>query len=238
MTAMRALSIRRPGLALGALLSLVPLAVACATPPVTPPPLGQPDAYRVGAPDQLRVKILPEPVIDDSIVVRPDGKITVELIGDVQAAGRTTDEIAREVEQRVKRYKRGAQATVSIVAAASSTVTVLGEVRRPGTIPLTKQTRIAEALGTSAGMTSFANLDAITVVRSSGKKVRVIPVDFAAIRAGDLSTNITVHGGDIIYVPPTAWAKVGYAIQAVLFPLQPLLGVANSVGGSLVADGL
>lgn len=235
MNTMRPLSIRSLGLALATLLALV--AVGCASPPPTPAPLIVYEEYRVGAPDQLQITILPDPSIQEAVTVRPDGKITVQLIGDVQASGRTPSEIAKEIEQRVKRFKRGANATVSIVSAASSTVTVLGEVRSPGTFQLSKQTRVAEALGNSAGTTPFANLDSITVVRGSGSDVELIPVDLKAIRSGDLSSNVIVYGGDIIYVPPTVMAKIGYTIQAMLFPLQPLLGIATSVGGSAIAGG-
>jgi polysaccharide export outer membrane protein len=234
MTAMRPLSTRRLGFAWAALLTLA--AVGCSTLPAPAPPVVY-EEYRVGAPDQLQVQILPDPIIQDTVIVRPDGKITVQLIGDVQAGGRTPKEIAQEVEKRVQRFKRGANVTVSIVEAASSTITVLGEVNRPGTFQLSKQTRVAEALGTSSGTTAFANLDSISVVRGSGADVQVIAVNLDAIRAGDLSSNVLVYGGDIIYVPPTTMAKIGYTIQAMLFPLQPLLGVATSVGGSAIAGG-
>ncbi len=216
--------------------ALLCLAVGCASPPPTPAPPVAYEPYRVGAPDTLVVKVLPDPMISEQVVVRPDGKITVQLIGDVQASGRTPGDIAKEIEGRIGRFKRGAQATVSIAAAASSTVTVLGEVRRPGTFAIPKQTRVAEALGTSSGTTVFANIDAITVVRGGGADVQVIPVDLDAIREGDLSSNILLYSGDIVYVPPTAWAKFGYAINALLFPFQPLLGVANSIAGSTIAD--
>ena len=60
----------------------------------------------------------------------------------------------------------------------------------------------------------------------------MIEVDLAAIREGDLSTNVQVRAGDILYVPPTVLAQVGYAIQAVLFPFQPVLGIARTAGAT------
>jgi polysaccharide export outer membrane protein len=215
---------------------LAATAVACASPPPTPQPGAVYPDYLVGAPDGLTITILPDPIILEQAVVRPDGKITIQLIGDVQAGGRTPLEIGVEIEERIARFKRGARATVAVTAAASSSITVLGEVRGPGTFPVLKQTRVAEALGHAGGPTQFANLDAIHIVRGDGDNAQVIGVDLAAIRDGDLSTNVQVQPGDIVYVPPHVLAKIGYAFQAVLFPFQPLLGVANSAAGSALVS--
>jgi polysaccharide export outer membrane protein len=212
-------------------LLMAALAVACASPPPAPQPAPVYPDYLVGAPDQLSITILPEPTIVEQAVVRPDGKITIQLIGDVQAGGRSPREIGVEIEERIARFKRGASATVAVTTAASSEVTVLGEVRKPGTFPMPKQTRVVEAIGHAWGPTPFGNVDEIKIVRGEGSSAQVIPVDLVAIREGDLSTNVQVQAGDIVYVPPTTLAKIGYAFQAVLFPFQPLLGVANSAAG-------
>ena len=220
-------------------LTLLPaaLAIACASPPPTPQPGSVYPDYLVGAPDVLSITILPEPTIVETAVVRPDGKITIQLIGDVQAGGRSPREIGVEIEERIARFKRGARATVAVTSAASSAVTVLGEVVRAGTFPMLKQTRVTEALGHAGGPTHFGNVDEIQIVRGEGSSAQVIMVDLVAIRDGDLSTNVQVQAGDIVYVPPTVLAKIGYAFQAVLFPFQPLLGVANSAAGYAVAGG-
>jgi polysaccharide export outer membrane protein len=210
--------------ALGFVLSV---ALGCATP--APPPKPGPFApYRVGAPDQLLVTILPDPVIERTVVVRPDGMITIDLLGDVPAAGLTAEEIARDLETRIARFKRSAKATVSLISANSTAVTVLGEVRRPSSFPLVKNTRVVDAIGQVADVTSLASKGRIRVIRPRGGEIEVYRVDLKAIERGDLSTNIMLAKGDIVYVPPTIWARVGYAFQTVLFPFQPLLGVAGS----------
>ena len=212
---------------------LVLLAVGCTTTPAPAPPVVY-DAYVIGAPDELAVTVLPEPVVAEAVVVRPDGKITIQLIGDVQAAGRSPGEVGAEIEERIGRFKRGARATVSVVRALSSEVTVLGEVRSPGTFALAKKSRVVEALGRSAGTTNFANRDEIRILRSKGATTEVIEVDLVAIRRGDLTTNVQIEGGDVVYVPPILLAKIGYAVQALLFPLQPALGLATSAAGSAI----
>jgi len=211
------------------------LATGCASYPASPAPgVLYPD-YLVGAPDSLAITVLPEPAISETAIVRPDGKITIQLIGDVHAGGRTPREIGIEIEERIARFKRGARATVSVLSAASSTITVFGEIRSPGTIPIFKQTRVAEALGSSGGPTPFANLDGIHIVRNGSSAVEVIPVDLGAIRQGDMSTNVQLLAGDIVFVPPTMLARIGYGIQQILFPFQPLLGVAQSSLGFIIA---
>ena len=209
--------------------------VGCAYDLIPPPREGTYAAYRVGAPDRLSVLVLPAPEILRSVVVRPDGMITVDLIGDVPAAGRTLDEIAADITRRISRFKRNAAVTVSLEATLSTAVTVFGEVRGPGAFPLQKETRVVEAIGMMGGETLFGNVRKIRVVRSGGGETAVYDVNLAAIRGGDLSTNIQLVSGDIVYVPPTIFARIGYAINALLLPFQPLLGIANSALGSALA---
>ena len=119
---------------------------ACATsegPP--PPPVSQP--YRIGPPDQLHVTILPEPLIERTVVVRPDGMISIDLVGDIPAAGRTAQEVADDIQLRISRFKRDASVTVALSESLSTEITVLGEVTRPSTFPLSRETHLIEALG-------------------------------------------------------------------------------------------
>lgn len=225
---------RRDAALVAALALLLATGLGCATTPAPEPPTRYPE-YQVGAPDELTVMVLPEPAILEDVVVRPDGKITVQLVGDVAAGGRTLSEIAEDIQRRIAKFKRGAVVTVKLTAAQSSSVTVIGEVRRPGAFPLAKQLRVAEALGLVGGPTIFANDDAVRVVRP-GTPTEVIMVDLDEIRAGDLSTNVQLYGGDIVYVPPNVWARVGYVMQAVFFPFQPLLGVAQAAGGAALVQ--
>jgi polysaccharide export outer membrane protein len=189
----------------------------------------------VGAPDELLVSVLPDPRIERSAVVRPDGKITVDLVGDVDATGRTAEEIAAEIEQRITKFKREASVTVAVVRASSRAVTMLGEFRGNGSFPLLRTMRVAEAIAQSGGYNSFANADSVRLIRTDRGETHVYRIDMLAIEAGDLSTNVPLQGGDIIYAPPTIWAKFGHALNAMLYPLQPLLGVATSVAGSSIS---
>jgi len=223
-----------------ALVSLVlAVAVGCATPNPAPPPKALSlEEYRVGAPDMLTVSILPDPKIEREVVVRPDGMISIDLVGDVPAGGRTVEEIAQDVQKRIARYKRGAVVTISVTRAVSTSVTLLGEVRANRAFPLLKETRAAEAIGLSGGVTTFANLDNVKVIRTVSGETTVHRVDMDAILSGDLRTNIMLAGGDILYIPPTLWARIGHTINAVLYPFQPFLGVGTSLAGSAASTAL
>jgi len=227
-------ALRQLGLALTAL--ALGLGSACATTPAAPPPAKEfYTSYEVGAPDRLQVVIQPEPVLTESVVVRPDGMISIQLLGDVPAGGRSLPEIAADIEQRISRYKRDAQVTVMLEAAESTAITLLGEVNRPASFPLVKETRIAEAIGHVGGTTLFANVDKIRLIRHAGSETFVYAIDMGAIQKGDLRTNVVLSQGDIIYVPPTIWARVGYAVNALLFPISPLFGLATGVAANVAA---
>jgi polysaccharide export outer membrane protein len=180
--------------------------------------------YRVGAPDQLVIRVFPEPIIERSVTVRPDGRISFDLIGDVQAAGRTPDEISAEIQKRIGRFKRDARATVEVGASRSDAITIFGEVNSPGSFPLTRQTRISEALGLRGGVNFFAAKGSIRLIRTDGTKTTVTEVNLREIEHGDLESDLLVAGGDIIVVPPHALARVGQFLQTLFFPFQPLLG--------------
>ncbi len=222
--------VRRLKLLDATLLTGLLLSIGCAA-PLTPPPKAPPvAAYVVGAPDQLRVHILPEPEIERTLRVRPDGMISVDLIGDVQATGLTPEQIAASIQERIARYKRDAVVNVTLVDSPSQFVTVYGEVGSPGTFPLNTNMRISEAIGRVGGTRPFASENRVRIVRTSGDGTKVIRVHLKDIARGDLSTNIVVQEGDLIVVPPTALARVGYAMQMLLFPFQPLLSGASAVG--------
>jgi polysaccharide export outer membrane protein len=182
----------------------------------------------------LSISILPEPAMNVDVTVRPDGMISTPLIGDVQAGGRTIPEIAADIEQRMGRFKRGAQVSVALVTAASTDITVLGEVSRSSAFPLVKATRVVEAIGQVGGTTNFASEGKIRVIRTAGGQTVVHRVDLKAIRKGDLGTNLLLEPGDIVYVPPTVLARIGYAMQQLLFPFQPVMGLARVAGGNLL----
>jgi polysaccharide biosynthesis/export protein len=216
----------------------VALLGACAStgaPP--PPPLPTAQPYRVGPPDQLEIHVLPEPVIERTVVVRPDGMISIDLVGDIPASGRTTEEIAGDIKRRIQRFKRDASVTVSLRQSLSTEITVLGEVSRPATFPLTRETRVVEAIGLVGGPRLFAAKTRIRVIRFEDGQTRVYQTDLRAIERGDLSSNYLLVPGDIVVVPPTRVASVGYTLSALFFPINQLFGTGARATTTVMTGG-
>jgi polysaccharide export outer membrane protein len=123
---------------------------------------------------------------------------------------------------------------VALTAAASTDIVVLGEVRKPSSFPLVKETRIVEAIGLVGGTTDFGSDSRIRVIRTVNGETKVLRINLQAIRRGDLSTNVMLVPGDFVYVPPTLWARFGYALNALLMPFKPLMGLGMSMAGSAI----
>jgi polysaccharide export outer membrane protein len=206
---------------------------ACASDP-PPPQLQSPPAgtYRVGTSDELSFRILPNPPIEGLATVRPDGRISVDLIGDVDAAGRTPEEIATEIEQRIAQYRQEPRATVSVNKASSAAIIVLGEVLRPGRYPIADQTRLAEAVALAGGESRLAAASRVRLIRWEGGRTVSYEANLDEIQDGEGSTNAVLADGDLVFVPPATPVAVGYAIRRALYPLEALLG---TVTGGLVA---
>ncbi|MBW2243435.1 MAG: polysaccharide biosynthesis/export family protein [Deltaproteobacteria bacterium] len=221
-----------------AIAGLLALGLSACTSTAGPPPsseAGRP--YRIGPPDQLVITILPAPEIQRAVTVRPDGMISIDLVGDIPAAGRTPDEVANDIEGRISRYKRDAVVTVALTQSLSTEITVLGEVGRPSTFPLNRETRLVEAIGMVGGPRAYAAKDKIRIIRFVDGQTKIYLTDLDAIEKGDLSTNYLLQGGDVIVVPPTRLARLGYAIQSVLFPFQKIFGFGGSITRVMVTGG-
>jgi polysaccharide export outer membrane protein len=202
-------------------------------PPVAP--TSQP--YRTGPPDELVITILPDPIIERTVVVRPDGMISIDLIGDLPASGRTTEEIAADIERRISRFKRNAKVTVALAQSRSAQVTVLGEVGQPSTFALERDTRVVEALGQVGGPTIFAAKSRIKVIRFQDGKTNIFRVNLSAMEDGDLQTNVLLVGGDLVVVPPTVSASIGHFLGNLFYPIQRVIGLGSRTTTNIYTGG-
>jgi len=206
---------------------------ACAS--LDPPPQERgerAETYRVGASDELSFRILPDPTIEGSATVRPDGQISVDLIGDVDAAGRTTEEIANEIEQRIARYRQEPLVTVSVKTASSASVGVLGEVARPGRYSIAQETRLAESIALAGGETQLAAASRVRLIRWEGGRTVAYEANLDEIQDGGGSTNVVLVDGDLVFVPPATPVAFGYALRRALYPVEALLRI---VAGGVLA---
>lgn len=191
-----------------ALLLLAPLACVQAQP--TGDDLAA--EYRIGVDDLVQVSVWRNPELSVTVPVRPDGRISVPLIGDVQAGGRTPAEVARTVEERLGVYVRDPKVAIILTELRShefiSRVRVTGAVRTPVSIPYRQGMTVLDAVLQAGGVNEFAAPDRARLYRrgEQGDAVRTIDVRLGAIlNKGDVASNIAVAPGDIITVPERAF---------------------------------
>jgi polysaccharide export outer membrane protein len=136
------------------------------------------------------------------VTVRLDGKITVALLGDVEAAGRSPEQIGKELQDRLARYVATPVVTVGLAQANSARFFVLGQVNRPGGIPMVGQVRVLDGLALAGGFKEFAKTDRILVIRVESGQSQAIMVNYKKLEEGaDLGMNIALQPGDTLLVP-------------------------------------
>ncbi len=202
--------------------------LACSSPPRLP---GEPtleSEYHVAPPDVLLISIRPEPAVNQNLTVRPDGKISVDLIGEVAVRGKTVPEIQAEITQRLKEFIVHPDVTVTLHASNSRRYYVFGEVRRPGAYALIGDVNAVQALFEAGGPSPFAVLSSANLVRPTEGQGQVFRINFTDITVRGLGdTNYLLAPGDIIYLPPNVSAKIGYALQIIFFPIQQIIGLGG-----------
>jgi len=158
--------------------------------------------YKIGPQDVLRIDVWKEPDISRTIPVRPDGKISLPLLNDVQASGLTAMELAASLKDSLSKYLTNPQVTVTVQEINSRRVYITGEVNHPGTFPLLPNMTVLQALSSAGGFTQFARLKNIYVLRSeSGKQVKH-PFNYKEVVKGNQpEQDIVLLPGDVIVVP-------------------------------------
>ena len=155
--------------------------------------------YTIGLGDTLRVAVWKEPELTLDVTVRPDGMITMPLLGDVEAAGRSPGQLAGRLTEELDRLVEHPRVTVSITQANSARIYVVGQMLRPGEFPLTGHMTVLKALALAGGFKEFARPDSIVIVREDQT---VIPFNYKRVAEGkDVSQNILLAAGDTIVVP-------------------------------------
>jgi len=157
--------------------------------------------YRIGADDVLKISVWKEPDLSETLPVRVDGKISMPLLNDVAAAGLTPTQLAALLTERLKKFVADPRVTVIVTAMNSQKVYVTGEVTHTGSMALTPNMTVLQALA-SAGFTQFADTKKIYILRIENGQQRKIPVNYKKLVRGDaLDQNIVLKPGDTIVVP-------------------------------------
>lgn len=159
--------------------------------------------YVIGVADVVRITVWKDPSISTDAIVRPDGTITMPLVGELRAAGRTAAELQADATPRLAAFVKDAVLTVSVVEVNSYQFTVAGNVEHPGLFSSRSYLTISQALALAGGPTRYASTGDIVIVRTtkSGAKQR-IPIDYDAILSGQSpQQDIVIVAGDAVRVP-------------------------------------
>jgi polysaccharide biosynthesis/export protein len=179
--------------------------------------------YRVGAQDLLEVAVFQVADLNRTVRVNSNGRISLPLIGDVQAGGRTVQELESEIAKRLtETYLQNPQVTVFVKEYTSQRVTLEGAVNKPGIYPVTGKTSLLQAIAMAEGVTDLANLDGVVVFRTIGGKKMAAAFSLEQIRAGD-APDPAIYGDDIVVVDQSG-AKSGLRQILQALPIFNLFG--------------
>ncbi|MCW8934272.1 MAG: polysaccharide biosynthesis/export family protein [Gammaproteobacteria bacterium] len=162
--------------------------------------------YRIGIEDQLQINVWRNPELSITMPVRPDGKISMPLIGDVLAGGRTPEEVAREITKGLEKYVRKPNVTVILTELRNfeyiSRIRVTGAVQTPTSFAYRQGMTVLDAVLEAGGVTEFAAADRAKLYRQGSEKTMVYDIRLGGIlHQGELATNFPLKPGDIITVP-------------------------------------
>ena len=162
--------------------------MSCATPATTINPAQEAvqdtDDYLLGPEDILEISVWKDEALTKEVVVRPDGKISFPLVGDIQASGRTTKQLQEELTKEISEYVPDPVVTVMVLQVNSLKVYVVGKVTRPGEYKVGKCINVMQALSMAGGLTPFADSDDIVILRNNGGKQEKIKFDYSKASKG------------------------------------------------------
>jgi len=158
--------------------------------------------YRLGAEDVLMISVWRDEQLTREVVIRPDGMVSFPLVGDLQAADRTVDELKVELVKKLTKFIPNPQVSVAVTKVLSNRIYVLGRVNKPGEYMVGHQTDVLQALSLAGGVTPFAAENDIKIMRRAGGEQRVFPIQYGELKKGrGLEQNILLQRGDVVMVP-------------------------------------
>jgi len=169
---------------------------------VNPPQGHAEDQYLIGQADTLEISIYGEKDLVRELVVRPDGRVSFPLVGDIEVAGKSPTQVKIAVEAKVREFVPDASASVIVTGLGSLQYYVLGKVTKPGSYNMSRPVTVLQALATAGGLATFAKEEEILIIRGEGKETRSMPFNYADVKRGkSLEQNILLERGDVVLVP-------------------------------------
>lgn len=159
-------------------------------------------SYRIGPGDILQVSVWKEEGLQQEVLVRPDGGMSFPLAGDIQAGGKTVQQLQTALTQQIKRFIPDPVITVMVIQVQNNKVFVVGKVNRPGEFVATHYVDVMQALAMAGGLNAYANSNNINILRRVRGKVQSFPFEYDEVSKGeDLHQNIILKSGDVVVVP-------------------------------------
>jgi polysaccharide export outer membrane protein len=157
--------------------------------------------YQIGPEDVLDISVWKNPELSRKVPVRPDGKISLPLVNDIQAAGLTPSELRQQLATRLAEFVPTPEVAVVVQEVQSLKVSVVGAVKTPGRFMLRSSATVLECIALAQGLTEFANREKIVVLRQVGNTTQRIPFNYRKVADGSEQDNFVIKAGDIIVVP-------------------------------------
>ena len=179
----------------------------CASSPTNLPPQAATDApdYVIGAGDLVNINVWRNPEVSMSVPVRPDGKITTPLVEDLQASGKTSTELARDIEKALAKFIQQPVVTVIVtgfVGTYDEQIRVIGQAAKPQALPYRRDMSLMDVLIAVGGVTEFAAGNKASIIRTIDGKPQKFPVRLNdLIKDGDISANMMMRPGDVLVIP-------------------------------------
>jgi polysaccharide export outer membrane protein len=160
------------------------------------------DTYLIQPGDVLDISVWNEETLSRPVIVRPDGGMSFPLAGDLKAAGESVESLGETITERLSKYIPDPVVTVSMQQLSGNKIYVVGKVARPGEYVANSYVDVVQAIAMAGGMTPFAAVNKIQIVRRDGEKLEAYPFRFSDIEKGEnLEQNIVLESGDIVVVP-------------------------------------
>jgi polysaccharide export outer membrane protein len=164
--------------------------------------MGATGDYKLNAGDSITVSVWKEVDLQRRVVIRPDGRFSFPLAGEVQAAGRSADEVRVDIEGKLKQLIPEAVVAVIVEDVSGNRVYVIGQVNKPGMYVMNPSLTVLQALSLAGGSTPFAKLGNISVVRGTGAAQKTMPFRYDQVVEGkSLEQNVALQSGDVVLVP-------------------------------------
>lgn len=160
------------------------------------------EEFIIGPEDGLTINVWKEPELSSTVVVRPDGKITLPLINEIQASGLTARHLQERIAERLKDFISSPVVTVIVKEIHSQNVIIMGEVAKPGAYPFGSPMTVVEAIGRAGGFLTYAKTKKIEIIRRENDRQSRYPFNYNDfIKGKNTDQNIFLKNGDVIIVP-------------------------------------